>query len=418
MSSKIRSKLSALRDSGEIKRGRDLTNSLVFGQENELFPGEGRVDETAYGKCYLRELSFPLEHSHGNSTLSGVLNCAEAAIIIPPSGPSPQELDPYKALFLDIETTGLSGGTGTWVFLIGLGWFTKNQFILRQYFLRRPLEERAILSHFARTATDFQTFVTFNGKMFDLPLIQSRQTLAGFPRVSPPVHLDLLQSARLFWKKRLQSRSLRSIEETILGLKRYDDIPGFEIPAVYFDYLRRGKTERLKKVFKHNVLDILSMVTLAERMALLSAGQGVEHPAEALMLGQFCLKNDRPEEGIHLLRSVASGKADSLAEEAELALSFYYKRQARWQEALEIWKKVIKRNSADLTAYVELAKYFEHRCGDYRTALNYTEQALRSSCSERETYSRNQLSTPALRHRRRRLQRRLSASNTSGFSCF
>lgn len=417
MSSKIRSKLSAFRDSGEIIRGRDLTNSSVFRQKNELFPGEERIDETAYGKCYLRELSFPLEHSHGNSTLSGVLNCAETAIIIHPSGPSPQEFDPYKALFLDIETTGLSGGTGTWIFLIGLGWFVKNQFILRQYFLRRPMEEKAILSHFARTAADFQTFITFNGKMFDLPLIQSRQTLTGLPRLNPPVHLDLLQSARLFWKKRLQSRSLRSIEETILDLKRYDDIPGFEIPAVYFDYLRRGKTERLKKVFKHNVSDILSMVTLTERIALLSAGQGIKHPAEALMLGQFCLKNDRPEEGIHLLRSVASGKTDSLAEEAELALSFYYKRQGRWQEALEIWEKVIKRNPANPNAHVELAKYFEHRCGDYRTALSYTEEALRLSYPVRETYySHSQLSIPALRHRKLRLQRRLSASNAPGFS--
>jgi uncharacterized protein len=409
----IRTKLSALRDSGEVKTGRELVNSLNNSKEMDLFPGEAFVSQTPYGNCYLRELSFPLAYRHGNSTLSGLLNCSGNDFALPSANQGLECFNPQQALFLDIETTGLSGGTGTWVFLIGIGWLEEKQFRMRQYFMRRPMEERAMLSHLARTAANYPALITFNGKMFDLPLIQSRQTLTGFKHINPAMHLDLLQFARIFWKKRLSSRALRSIEENILGFKRSDDIPGYEIPAVYFEYLKQGETKRLKKVFQHNVLDILSMATLVERIALLAAAKGVEHPAEALTLGRLCLKAGRTDEGIRHLRSATSTNTpDPLAEEAALTLSFHFKQQGQWREALEIWANLIAKGTHNPTAFVELAKYYEHYCRQYQAAFELTEQALRLSILQ-DNYSRgSQLSVDALRHRLQRLKRRLSVSDS------
>ncbi|MBW6463929.1 MAG: ribonuclease H-like domain-containing protein, partial [Firmicutes bacterium] len=234
----IKSRLNELHRTGELQTGRQLAETLKAPAEDRLFPGEGREEETAFGRCYMRELRFSLDHRHGSGRLEGILNCSGPQIALPARDAGLESFEPQRSVFLDIETTGLSGGTGTWAFLIGLGWLEENHFLLRQYFLRRPAEERSILSHFAAEADKYPTMITFNGKMFDLPLIQTRQMLAGFRQTMPEQHLDLLQCARVLWKKRLESRSLRSIEESLLGLHRYDDIPGAEIPAVYFDYLR------------------------------------------------------------------------------------------------------------------------------------------------------------------------------------
>lgn len=409
----LRSRLSELHRTGEVKTGRQLAENLKKGEGLNLFPGEGREEDTAFGQCYLRELIFPLEHRHGSSTLSGVLNCCGPDLALPARDSGFKNFNPRKSLFLDIETSGLSGGTGTWAFLIGLGWLEGDHFLLRQYFLRRPAEERAVLSHFSEAAAGFPVMVTFNGKLFDLPLIQTRQMLSGFRHTVPAQHLDLLQCARLLWKKRLPSRSLRSLEEDLLGLHRYDDIPGAEIPAVYFDYLRRGKTANLKKVFQHNVLDILSMVTLLERISNLAAGRMIEHPGEALALGQLCLQSGRTEEGVNFLREASYSGAVPLAEEAALELSIYFKRQSNWAEAVTIWRELIKNNSANPTAYIELAKYYEHRCGEYRSALELTRQAIAiANCDSRISHN-SEFTRDALQHRINRLIRRLSCSSGS-----
>lgn len=404
------SRLADLRRSGEIRTGRQLADDLETSRNSNLFPGEGREEKTVFGQCYLRELKYPLEHRHGNSTLSGAFCCRGPEVVLPSRDKTLDSFNLRKSLFLDIETTGLSGGTGTWAFLIGLGWLEGNNFLLRQYFLRRPTEERAVLSHFADTAAGFPAVVTFNGKMFDLPLIQTRQMLTGFKQLNPSLHLDLLQCARTLWKQRLASRSLHSLEEELLGLQRNNDIPGAEIPAVYFDYLRRGNTDQLIKVFQHNVLDILSMVTLLERIARLSAGEWIEHPAEALALGRLCLQTGRTDEGIDYLREASYGRSAPLAEEAALELSLYFKRQRRWLEAAEIWQETVQKKSTNPAAYIELAKYYEHRCRKYRPALELTEQAMAICAGKRNIPISSELSPAALRHRQERLRRRLALS--------
>ncbi len=412
MKRNLRSRLRELRRTGEVISGSQLANDQNYNHNRNPFfdlPGRDNVEETAFGPCYMRETSYPLGYRHGNMVLSGVLSCSGKDLALPARECDLNNFDPRQSLFLDTETTGLSGGAGTWVFLIGIGWLEDSCFLLRQYFLRHPTEERAILSHFAATAKKFPTLVSFNGKLFDLPLIQTRQTLSGFVQTTPPLHLDLLQYARLLWKKRLPSRSLRSIEEALLGLQRFDDIPGAEIPAVYFNFLRRGKTEQLKKVFHHNALDILSMVTLLERVSNLAAGRLVEHPAEALAMGRLCLQSGRTKEGISYLCDAAGSSLSPLAEEAALELSLYYKGQQRWAEAELIWQEAVKTKSANPRAYVELAKYYEHRCSDYHSALKLTEQALALTSCIPDTPLSSELNTAALEHRLQRLKRRIYA---------
>lgn len=411
MRKNMKSRLQELRRSGEVQTGSQFAGKIKELEHEDPFtdlPGRGRIETTPFGPCYLREICFPLDHKHGSIDLSGILSCQGKDLSLPARDCTFERFSPEKSLFLDTETTGLAGGTGTWAFLIGLGWIESNSFLLRQYFLRRPAEERAVLNHFTETAKRFSTLVTFNGKLFDLPLLHTRQILAGFEKTSPQLHLDLLQCARQLWRKRLPSRSLRSIEEALLGLKRYDDIPGAEIPAVYFDYLRRGKTELLKKVFHHNILDILSMVTLLKRVSSLAADRNIEHPAEALSMGRLCLESGKIVEGISFLRDAAGSDHNPLAEEAALELALHHKREGQWKEATAIWLELINNKASGAAAYVELAKYYEHHCSRFAEALNLTEKALEIALQNPELPDSSALSFTALKHRRCRLLRRMT----------
>ncbi len=407
MTRDFKSRLEFFRQSGELKSGRQLAEGQKNNHSDHLFPGEGREEETAFGRCYMRELRFSLEHRHGGRALNGILNCCSSNLSLPARNSNVENFDPRRALFLDIETTGLAGGSGTWAFLIGVGRVEQGTFLLRQYFLRRPAEEQAILSHFASEAAAFPTLITFNGKLFDLPLIQTRQLLSGFMQTEPELHLDLLHCARLLWKNRLKSRSLRSLEESLLGLRRYGDIPGAEIPAVYFDYLRRGKTDQLKTVFHHNTLDILSMVTLLERIALLGGGECIEHPAEALALGRLCLSAGRTSEGLSYLKEAAEKGYQSLSLEAALELARFFKREENWPEAVSVWMRAVERRTANLTPYVELAKYYEHRCRDCRKAFELTQKALTLAETVSNGFTDGETSREALSHRLNRLGNKL-----------
>ena len=167
-------------------------------------------------------------------------------------------------MFLDTETTGLAGGAGTAAFLIGVGWVEGERFHVRQYFMRDYHEEAALLHGLADELARFESLVTFNGKMFDVPLLDARFRLnrARFPLGDAP-HLDLLHPARRLWKARLESCRLQSLEAALMGLRRHGDIPGEEIPQIYFDFVRRRDARKLARVFDHNRQDIVSLAALA-----------------------------------------------------------------------------------------------------------------------------------------------------------
>jgi uncharacterized protein YprB with RNaseH-like and TPR domain len=407
MNGGTRSRLERLLRSGELRGGTVPAVKIAPSGDSFLFPGEEEVVQTPTGSCYLRELAIPLDSPHGGGILADILNCRGADLALPARDRSLTEIQPGRSLFLDIETTGLSGGTGTWAFLIGLGWLEEENFCLRQYFLRHPAEEKAMLTHFTECAAKFSSIVSFNGKAFDLPMIWTRQILSGLPALTVArYHIDLLPCSRRLWKERLPSCSLRYLEEALLGLHRHDDIPGEEIPAVYFNYLRRGSTARLRDVFQHNVLDILSMVTLLARVARTAAGEEIEHPADRYSLGRLYAEAGRAAEAEQHFRQVTGCGDQRLELEAMLRLSFIYKRRADWDKAVALWKELIRRCCHDLTPSIELAKYYEHRAGDFRAALETAGEALRRA-GLRSNITAGEASPSALQHRIARLRHRL-----------
>ncbi|MDW7652330.1 MAG: ribonuclease H-like domain-containing protein [Bacillota bacterium] len=408
MTTDTRSRLKRLQSSGELgSKNPPAAVNTVQARQEFLFPGQDVFAETNAASCYYRQLRVPLDQKHGNGPLAELLHCRGADLVLPARDGLLAEINPRESLFLDIETTGLVGGTGTWVVLLGLGWVQNNAFYLRQYFLRHPSEEKAMLAHFTETAARFTSVVTFNGKTFDLPMIQSRQILTGLCGIRPKHHLDLLFCSRRLWRERLASCSLRSLESALLGLQRHGDIPGEEIPAVYFNYLRRGETTRLRDIFEHNVLDILSMVRLLACVAG-AAKEEPEHPADCISLGRLCYEQGQVDRAVRLYHRAAACGEERLEQAAVLRLSFIFKRQGFWSEAAELWNQLIQQSCRDVTPYVELAKYYEHRAGDYKTAQAMTEQALARSHGGLYQLTSGQLSRPALHHRLNRLQQKLA----------
>jgi len=414
----LRSRLERLQRSGELGPLRPAAAARQKEAPGKafafLFPGEESLEQTGAGCCYLRELSFPLQRRHGAYSLAESLNCRGSNLALLARDRTLPPIEPSRFLFLDVETTGLAGGTGTWVFLIGLGWIEGDSFRLRQYFLRHPAEEEAMMCHFGAFAAPFSGLITFNGKAFDVPLIQTRQLLRRTPHIiAPRAHLDLLTCARTLWKERFPSRSLGYLEESLLGFRRSGDIPGEEIPAVYFNYLRRGETALLKKVFEHNVYDILSMAVLLGRIASTAAAARPDHPAESYALGRLYHEAGDLEKALHYYRQVTGSKAGPLEEAALLQLGQICKKEEKWAEAVACWQELASRDRGNLEAQVELAKYYEHRARDYASALYWSEKALAEACRCSGLPFSSLCHPAALRHRIRRLRRKMAQQKIS-----
>src|SRR5262249_23063626 len=204
------------------------------------------------------------EVRHGDVPLSRIACLDPATIPILTGEPELEGFDLNEAVFLDTETTGLAGGAGTAAFLIGVGYVPGSRFVVRQYFMRDYHEEGALLEALDQELRRFKRIVTFNGKMFDVPLLDARFRLnrGRFPLTDAP-HLDLLHPARRLWKLRLDSCRLQSLEVELLGLRRVGDISGDQIPTIYFDWVRRQDARALARVFEQNRQDILSLAALA-----------------------------------------------------------------------------------------------------------------------------------------------------------
>jgi hypothetical protein len=323
--------------------------------------------------------------------------------------PALRGLEYRQALFLDTETTGLAGGTGTVAFLIGLGWFDGDRFVTRQLFARDFAEERATLQSLRDLLRGRAFLVSFNGKAFDAGLLATRfimnrlpNPLAGLP------HLDLLHPARRLLSHRLADRRLGALEASILGFEREGDIPGSEIPQRYFDWLRRRDGRLVADVFTHNRLDILSLAALAARLTELIdplAETSGRHPGDLLAAARLFLARDCPGEAVRLLDPLSGCGCAETAREAGRELSLLYKRSDQWPAAVAIWEEMARRDGEDLFALVELAKWCEHRRRDFRRALALTMRAC--ACAGR--LSPEELSD--LARRRERLERKLLPSS-------
>ncbi|MFC1936813.1 ribonuclease H-like domain-containing protein, partial [Chloroflexota bacterium] len=339
---------------------------------------EGKILSKPQGDVFVVETVYPLGHPHGSFKLA--LSAPMEMMAEWAKDPEIQNTPLEGYAFIDTETTGLAGGSGTYAFMIGVGRFEEEQFRLAQFFMRDPAEEPAMLTALEEFLIPCQTVVSFNGKAFDLPLIEARYITNGAP---PPLkgtpHLDLLHLARRLWRQRLPSRALGYLEEHILGQTRSEeDTPGWLIPEMYFDYLRSGDARPLKGVFYHNAMDILSMVTLTEHTAHMLAdplGSSVEHALDLVALGRLHQDLGYPAKAVEIFcRGLEQDLPPETYQATVKRLSYLHRRLGELPEALSLWWQAA--SDREIYAHEELAKYYEHRAKDYPEAIRWTEAAL------------------------------------------
>jgi uncharacterized protein len=340
---------------------------------------EGRMQETELGPVFLSENAFETGYIHGDVLLSTQVNPAVMGAWARTLRLSEASLD--RVLFLDTETSGLAGGTGTYAFLIGLGFRTESGFVVQQIFMQDPSQEPALLAALAEILRPFETIVTFNGKSFDIPLLKTRLVMNGMGSPFKDMeHVDLLPLARRLWRNRLTSRALKDLEIEILHVPRtQDEVPGWMIPELYFDYLRTEDARPLAGVFYHNQMDILSLAALFNFCADL-----LHHPLHQQDVpGLDLVAVARLFEELGQIDLAVALYEESLRK-GDLPLKFYldtlqrfallHRKHEHWAEAVQLWIKATEHRWLD--AYVELAKYYEHQARDYPEALRWTEAAL------------------------------------------
>jgi uncharacterized protein YprB with RNaseH-like and TPR domain len=341
----------------------------------------GSFHPTPRGEAFVAEQIFDEDYLHGDvshlvkSPLTLISEWANDVRIA--------ELPIGKFAFLDTETSGMAGGTGTYAFLVGVGRFVEGRFNLRQFFMRDPSEEPATLEALIHFLAPCQALVTFNGKAFDVPLLATRYSLH---RIPPPfknyAHLDLLPLARRLWRDRLPSRALKYLEEHVLGFTRAsEEVPGYEIPWLYFDYLRTGDARPLGGVFYHNAMDVVAMAALLGHMSDLFAdpynGQ-VEHGLDFIALGKLYEDLNHWDEAARLFeRGLESRLDESDFGVAVKRLSILQKKRGDIEQALRLWEQAAERGH--IYAHIELAKYHEHKKRDPQAAIKWTKSARKEA---------------------------------------
>ncbi|MGE3985089.1 MAG: ribonuclease H-like domain-containing protein [Dehalococcoidia bacterium] len=372
-------------------------------QEKPLPPGV-ISGENEYGRIYFRDEFFPLDHLHGRIRLDGAF--AVDDVLLGRLGAGLTHEHVAEAAYLDIETTGLSGGTGTFAFLVGVGTFDNMAFRVRQYFLTDPGEEPAMLAALAETLARCRSLVTFNGRSFDVPQLTTRYAMVRQAAPFDLPHIDLLHPARRLYARMLTSCRLAEVEKHLLGLRRYGDVSGAVIPALYFSYIRRRNLRGLPPLFEHNSLDVLSLVAFLAHL-MTDAGEHVESDAaHHFALGKWDETASRPAEAIEQYRRVlAIDTRTEVGGEAAVRLGRLLRRRDGWRVSLDHWLQEADGTSSAIRrvrAHLELAKLYEHRAGDVCTALHHAELArdLISSASLHGFFS---LTGPSLEQRILRL---------------
>lgn len=338
----------------------------------------GRFQDTPGGSAYLVEAEYSPEYMHGYTQLG--LQLQPNVIAAWAGDPGIASRDASSFAFLDTETSGLAGGTGTYAFMVGAGRYIDQGFQLVQFFMRDPLEEPALLLALEEFIAPCQTLVTFNGKSFDIPLLNTRYILQGWR--SPFIdrsHIDLLHLSRRLWRDRLPSRTLSNLEVHILGVQRSEEeVPGWMIPQMYFEYLRDGDARPLKRVFYHNAMDVVSMAALLNHTTSLledptnfPAIEALEMAAAARLYEEL----GQTTRAIQLYRQCLNSPiAGELFLDTAARLALIYKRQGLYQEAIPVWEAAAQ--AGGVLACVELAKHYEHKTRDTLQASQWAQIAL------------------------------------------
>jgi len=363
----------------------------------------GRFLDTQSGTVFSSDHYYPADHLQGRAKIkpnSSITRLARWARL------EPLELPDYDDfVFLDTETTGLSGGTGTMAFMVGAARFVNGALALEQFFLQNPAEEQAMLMALSNFCGNMKAIVSYNGKAFDLPILNTRYILNGMnsPFDGLP-HFDLLPITRRVWKARLDRCNLGNIEHHILGLDRdLDEVPGYMVPEIYMDYLHSGDAAPLEGIFRHNENDVVSLAALFSTLNDLLENpltQGESFASDQVSIGHLLGSLGDEDMAIKLYQNGKNLGGDELTQTtALLRLAEINKHRQQWQEALPLWEEAASMGS--ITALVELAKYYEHQERAYDVALEKTLRAFSLSLSLKEAEQPKSLHSELLKRKAR-----------------
>ncbi|HXZ13140.1 MAG TPA: ribonuclease H-like domain-containing protein [Candidatus Sulfotelmatobacter sp.] len=304
---------------------------------------------------------------------------ASALGLLAPGAPE-EAADPQQWLFLDTETTGLAGGTGTYAFLVGIAWWDAGGLEVEQFFMREHSEEHSLLVALAERMAERRVLVTFNGKAFDWPLLETRYRMTRTIRPpAPRAHLDFLHPARNLWRLRLGSVRLPELERHVLGWNRGTDVMSELIPAMYFDFLRGGPPEPLVPIFQHNQMDLRGLAGLSSRVLSLLA-EPESHGRDALELygvSRICERRGEAARARTLYeRSIAAELPPETDRAARTRLARLAKREGDFALACGLWERMTGNSREGFEAYEELAIYFEHRARAPQQAAGFAKRAL------------------------------------------
>jgi uncharacterized protein len=347
--------------------------------KSALLPAEwpGRAVPGPDGVFYLAEYRYGPEVRQGDLGLLDFLPFSP----LPDFLEIPRETDLGRMVFMDTETTGLAGGTGTLAFLIGTGSYHEGSFVVRQYFLPDPAGEAGMLAAALAEMESGAGLVTFNGRGFDVPILQARAglRLRRFDSLAQSPHWDLLPHARRLWKRRLESCALRTLETELLGVRRTtEDVPSSMIPWLYREYLRTGDPRLIAGVLYHNVQDVLSMAYLAARILdrYTRPLAEIEDPRDVLSLGFAQRARGRLDLAEAAFRTAAEAGLDRENRvRAWEGLTGVLKGKGAFTEAVDFWEAWQAAAPDDPRPSIELAKYFEWRTEDLSAAAAWAERA-------------------------------------------
>ncbi|MFW0780189.1 ribonuclease H-like domain-containing protein [Rossellomorea marisflavi] len=326
--------------------------------------------------CIVREKRYPLDHIHGSYSFRDAVRAVRAWQDFEGEHPlSARGLSPQDLFFFDTETTGLGGGAGNTIFLLGHARITESEVVVTQHVLPRPGSEIPLYHSFL-SKVDYTTLVTYNGKAFDWPQVKTRHTLIRehVPKLPSFGHFDLYHGSRRLFKERLGSVKLVNVEKEVLGFHRKDDVPGYLAPMIYFDYVERRDPEGIFKVLEHNELDILSLITLYAHLSLTLLNPG-EH--ESFEVGRWLQYTGNKERARTLFQKIVD-EGDEGNDQALHLLALELKKEKDFKQAAKLWGRIGEEAPAkwQKAAFIELSKLHEHRFKDLDRAKEYAERAI------------------------------------------
>ncbi len=367
--------------------------------------------QTRSDNCWRKQTIRPL------SEFLGAFDLPRSGVALMETSDLPDPLDPTRILYLDAETTGLSGGAGTVAFQIGLGRLTPEGFVITQLLMRDYPEEVFLLEEVARALASCDAVCTFNGRTFDIPLLHDRMVMKRIdPSCLEKPHIDLLHIARRVYKLRLRQCNLGRLEEMLLGVRRESDLPGAQVPERYFSYLKTGHFDLLDDVLAHNEQDIASLCILLTHLA------GVYREPEQLRFGEDLYamghgleRHRHHEEARRCWEMVDEGR---LHAESQLRLAASWRRAGERGKAAAIWQSLAQSGEGGLTPWVELAKYYEHTERDYPRARDCVRRAIALLADPATSFWMDaravQEAKNTLQYRYARLERKLRGADPAG----